>query len=237
MAIQATLRIIVLTVIGTMALASARADSLVLASTGTAANPNQTNSNGATVPVKKNSAWAPALAGSSWVSFAPTGDTTNPEFTSVPVGTVVTFFDVFRIAQNASGGTLRLMADDSARVILNGAVIYGEVSPDVKTHVKCSAGEDVCLTAVTIKIPANLLHFGSNTLEFRVAHRNGVSFGLDYIGTVNFTDAIYPIKSVHFSSGRGNPIAVPEPSSLAMLSAGLLALWALTLLCTRKTST
>jgi len=237
MGTRAALRLMILTAMGTVVIASANADSLVLASVGTARNPNQTNSNGPTIPIKRNAAWASAFAGSSWVSFAPTGDATNPNFKVVPTGTVVSFFDVFKIAETATGGTLRIMAADSVSVILNGVAICAESSPRGNSDAICSDTEIGYRKAVTIHLPAKLLHLGSNRLEFRVAQRKGASLGLDYAGKVNFNDAIYPVNGLYFASGRENPIPVPEPSSLAMLCAGILALVALALLGTKKNAT
>jgi len=57
------------------------------------------------------------------------------------------------------------------------------------------------------------LHQGSNTLDFEVAQRNGVSFGLDYSGYV-----IDPVLT---------PVITPEPSTAMLLGLGLLAIAAL----------
>jgi hypothetical protein len=234
MKIQAAVRTIFLTIIGMAMISSARADSLTLASVGTSANPGQTNSSGATLPIAKNVDWAPALRGSSWVSFAQTGDQNNSQFTVVPIGTVVSFFDVFNLDQPTIGGTLRIMSDDSTTVILNGAAICAEKLPRGDNDATCSEIEIGFERAVSIHIPRNLLHLGANTLEFRVTQQRGNSFGLDYVGTVSFVGPPYQGYALPYGTSGGSPISVPEPSSLAMFAAGIVILAALALLITKK---
>jgi hypothetical protein len=236
MKVQPAIRTLVLILITAAMISSARAESLVLASVGTAANPNQTNSRGSTITVVKNGDWDPPLAGSSWVSFGPTGDASNPKFTAVPIGTVVSFFDEFDIAGSATGGTLRFMTDDSASVYLNGSLIYAEASQTSEDRAACSDTENGCLAGVTIKLPKNLLRHGPNKLEFRLAQRRGVSFGLDYRGKVDLIDAYYPVFADRIPPSAIFPITVPEPSSLSMLIAGIVALAAMALLSTKKTA-
>src|SRR5277367_5023997 len=113
-----------------IAIQSAHADSITisLASVGTASDSGQSNSNGATVAIAPNSLWANALPGSSWVSFGLTGNTSAPGFLEVANGTIVSFFDVFNLPGAATSGTLTVMADDSAAVLLNGVSLMSEAS-------------------------------------------------------------------------------------------------------------
>jgi hypothetical protein len=194
-----------------MVMAGARGDSLVLASVGTDANPRQTNSNGYTIPVTKSKEWALPIGGSSWVSFAPTGDATDPKFKAVPVGTVVSFFDVFNISEYASGGTLQVMADDSARVFLNGTLICAKELAIEEAHATCPEAAIGSRAAIILDLPANVLHIGANVLEFRVAQRKGSSFGLDYTGSVDFRNEIYVVGAVPFMGG-GSTANPPPPS-------------------------
>ncbi len=244
MRIRVAFRTLILTTIGMAMIASANCDSLVLASVGTAANPNQTNSNGHTVPVTKNAAWGPSLRGSSWVSSDQTGDEKNPKFTLVPAGMVVSFFDVFDVGANVTGGTLRVMAADTATVFLNGVAVCADGWRHDGNDAKCSDTEIAYRDAATIDLPANMLRIGRNTLEIRVVRRKGTSFGLDYSGTVDYLTPGYsgygvPILSRNGGGGQINPppsgggggggggnppITVPEPSSLGLLCAGLVVL-------------
>ena len=222
-------------------IASARGDTVGLASVGTAANPNQINTNGHTIPIAKNVSWAPALKGSSWVSFAQTGDETKPEFVLVPAGTIVSFFDRFDVEDGALGGTLRVMAADTATVVLNGYALCEDGWRQATTGENCSDAEIGYKRAATIDLPLNLMHLGSNTLEIRVEIHKGTSFGLDYTGKVDYENPNYwgDGQSYFGSYGDGGykhpyppyppyppnpPLTVPEPSSLMLLGAGILAL-------------
>lgn len=182
-----------------------KADAITLASTGTSADAGQTNSMGATVTVTPDSAWLSALPGSSWVSFAPT-TTSSAGFVSVPNGTVVNFYDTFNVSGTPTSGSITVMADDSAAVLLNGVLLMAEGSPAGNTYATCSNSGIGCLSPVTINLPATDLQTGANTLEFEVAQRNGYSFGLDYLGSVV------------------DPVTASEPAAGLMLGLGLLAL-------------
>ncbi|MFZ0821409.1 MAG: PEP-CTERM sorting domain-containing protein [Candidatus Acidiferrales bacterium] len=170
------------------------------------------------------------------MSFAQTGDPANSKFTVVPVGTVVSFFDVFTLDETSTGGTLRIMSDDPTTVILNGTAICAERSHKGENDADCSDTEIAFKKAVSIHIAANLLHLGANTLEFRVEQRKGVGFGLDYTGTVNFMTPPYQGYILPYATSTKSPVTVPEPSSLAMLTAGIVVLLALVLLSTKKTA-
>jgi hypothetical protein len=184
----------------------AYADSVVtLASVGTAADAGQTNSNGATVTISPNSAWAAALPGSSWVSYAATGNSSAAGYVQVPNGTVVNFSDTFTLASPASSGTVTVMADDSATVLLNGLVLLGETTVN-NTYKVCSDFGIGCLQPTIIDLPVSLLSSGSNTLEFQVAQHNGSSFGLDYLASIT------------------EPTSTPESASGLLLVLGLGAL-------------
>ena len=136
------------------------------------------------IVIAPNTAWASALPGSSWVSFGLTGDTSNPGFFVVPNGTVVSFFDVFNVPGTPTGGTLTVMADDSATVLLNGVVLMAEATSVGNNYATCSDFGIGCVRPTVLDLPASLLQTGSNTLEFEVAQRAGSSFGLDYAGSV-----------------------------------------------------
>jgi PEP-CTERM motif len=182
------------------------AETIQLSSVGTATDAGQYNSNGNTIAITPNSLWAGALSGSSWVSFGQTGNTSNPGFFVVPNRTVVSFFDVFNLSGIPSGGKITVMADDAATVILNGITLMAEAPISGNTYRICSDFGLGCRAPTVIDLPASDLHQGSNTLDFAVAQRNGVSFGLDYSGYVI------------------DPVVAPEPSTAMLLGLGLLAM-------------
>ena len=184
----------------------AKADSIVtLASASTAVDSSQTNSNGANIAITKNSAWADALPGSSWVSFTTTGDASASNFVTVANGTVVSFLDTFTLAGPATSGTLSVMADDSATVLLNGVQLIGETLAN-NAYAICSDFGVGCLQPTVLDLPVSLLKTGSNTLEFEVAQRAGSSFGLDFLGSIT------------------DPVNTPEASSGAFLALALASL-------------
>lgn len=184
----------------------AKADSLItLASASTAADSSQTNSNGPNIAIAPNSNWASALPGSSWVSFAPTGDTAASNFVTVANGTVVSFYDTFTLAGAATSGTLEVMADDSATVLLNGVQLIGETLAN-NTYAICSDFGVGCLQPTILDLPVSLLQTGTNTLDFEVAQRAGSSFGLDFLGSIT------------------DPVNTPEASSGAFLALALASL-------------
>lgn len=177
---------------------------MTLASVGTASNPNQTNSTGGpTVVIQKHPAWVDPLPGSSWVSYTTSGDPTQPDFVVVPNDTVVSFFDAFTLPEPGIG-FVKVYADDSTAVYLNGVLLMAEASIPGNTYSRCSDFPVGCQTstAATVSLtPA--LQAGLNTLEFRVSQRNLVSFGLDYSGQV---------------------ITMPEPSTFGFVGVALAGL-------------
>jgi MYXO-CTERM domain-containing protein len=191
------------------AIQPAKADTITLASTGTSADAGQTNSMGATVTVTPDPAWLSALPGSSWVSFAATTDS-SAGFVAVPNGTVVNFYDTFNVSGTPTSGSITVMADDSATILLNGVALATPTQPS-GTSPSCWAFSSGCLSPTTISLPTTLLHAGVNTLDFEVVQLGGASFGLDYLGTVL------------------DPVSASEPPAGLMLGLGLLALSAIAL--------
>jgi hypothetical protein len=195
-----TLRATLFLLFSPLIIATTHADTISLASVGTAADPLETNTNGTTIAIAPNSLWAPALPGSSWVSFGLTGSTATPGFHIVANGTVVSFIDVFNLSGTPEGGTVSVMADDSAGVLLNGLLLVGEGSRTGNRYLRCSDFGIGCVKPTIINLPGADLHTGLNTLEFQVSQRHGVSYGLDYAGSVDELVATPELSSVNLTA-------------------------------------
>lgn len=182
---------------------AAHAATITFSSAGTAADPNQTNSTGLnTIAIAKNPVWGNPLPGSQWVSYGVTGDPNAPGYFVVPNNSIVTFTQTFFLSGAPLGGSVGVMADDSTAVLLNGIVLMREAPPEGNMYRLCSDVAIGCLFPTIVDLtPA--LHAGLNTLQFQVAQRHAVSFGLDYSGSA-FT--LEP---------------TPEPPSMALLGFAL----------------
>lgn len=149
-----------------------------LTSLGTAVDASQTNITGnPTIAIAPNQNWATALPGSSWVSFGPTGDTSASGFFVVPNNTSVDFYDTFDLPGTPTGGTLSVMADDSAAVFLKGHQLIAEAPTAGNTYSPyCSDFGIGCLSPTTLDLTP-YLQTGSNTLDFQVWQRGDPRLG------------------------------------------------------------
>jgi hypothetical protein len=160
------------------------------------------NSGSATQDITANPAWAAALPGSTWISFANTGNPSTPGFTTLPNVMIAIFSQTFNLSGTITAATLSVLADDTASVVVNGVTVYAAALGG--SYPTCSSVQIGCLTATegTFNIAPYLVD-GSNTISFDVFQENGSSYGLDYAGSVTTT---------------------PEPGLLVMLSSGLVGL-------------
>jgi hypothetical protein len=170
--------------------------------------------------VPANPEWAAALPGSDWISYGPTGAHDDPGYFSPPDGTEVTFTTLFTLNGTITGAILKVLADDSTSVILNGHTL---IAADSKPGARCAnrpVGCEASTEAVFsfAELDPYLVE-GANILSFGVIQTGGSSFGLDFAGGIQVSA---------LSDPPGDLIdPTPEPPTVAVLAGGLVALGAL----------
>lgn len=170
------------------------------------------NSSHATVDLSgdlhPNPTWPTALPGSEWISYGPTGDPTDPGYFSPPDGTEVVFTTTFFLTGTITAASLTVMADDFSSVILNGHRLK---TVNLASDSSCSNISIICSTdgVFTFSSLSPYLVDGDNTLSFGVVEINGPSFGLDFAGAIT------------------DDTETPEPSTLAFIGGGLIAVAAI----------
>lgn len=144
--------------------------------------------------------WTAAMGNSSWVSLDPQAFPGGSYI--APNGSylyVTTFMD--DAAAGASSGSLRLLADDTASVYLNGHLLLAAAAANPAHN--CTVGTPNCITPVTVLLNPEAFVMGQNLLAFAVNQDFSSATGLDYVGSVTTT-------------------VTPEPGSLLLLGTGLL---------------
>jgi hypothetical protein len=166
---------------------------------------------GINVLITPHPAWEPNHVGANWVSFALTGDgqiaiPNNAIIDSnFPQNATANFYESFTLSGIVNSASIRVWADDTVAVYLNGFLIQ---APNPVQDSACAAGSIACQPFEGLLIDlksTGQLQSGSNTLMFSVFQRESGPFGILYDGSADIT-------------------AIPEPASITLFSGGLINL-------------
>jgi hypothetical protein len=148
--------------------------------------------------------WALAPPGAGWISYADTGD--DEDAISPPASRLdpwAIFTQDFYLPGAINTGSIRVWADDTASVLLDGEPV-GPAADLVRRHT-CSPGPIGCAPNAFAYISVNGLSQGEHSLTFSVYQTGMGPCGLLY-------------------SGGMHSDAAPEPETFLLLGLGMLAL-------------
>lgn len=161
----------------------------------------------AVVAVTNPGGWAGAIGSSVWVSNVANTGPTEPDYFD-PYG-FYTYTQTFTVTGSTkiASGSLTVMADDTATILLNGVVLEGYEPLGDDSYCATGGSGISCGGGYTISLTGLNLVNGVNTLTFVDLQAGtggqGDAAGIDYLGTIT---------------------TVPEPGTWALLGSGLLGL-------------
>ncbi len=174
------------------------------------------NQTGANVFITANPAWALPPDGSGWVSYANTGagpGAFSPSSSTLnPMGI---FTENFFLPGGVNTGSLRVWADDTAFVTVDGSPVGPAANFNNGEH--CANSAIGCEPDKFATISLDGLSQGEHALTFTVYQTGDGPSGLLYSGSVNSESGS--------NEGKLNP--TPEPATFALLGARLAGLAAL----------
>ena len=168
-------------------------------------------SGAAAIAVTNPGGWSSALTGSVWISNVANSGPTEPDYVA-PYG-YYTYTETFIDPGDTTiaSGSLSIMADDTAAVLLNGTLIAGYESLGDDSHCATGGAGISCGGSYTFNLGGMNLVYGINTLTIVDLQAGtggtGDAAGIDYYGTIT---------------------TAPEPRTWALLGSGLLGLMFLT---------
>ena len=146
------------------------------------------------------STWASALPGSYYVSSNP-GD--GPGGSNTEANGTYVYTSTFSLSSGMYGGTLSLLADDTATIKLNGITIFSAATAGGYPH--CATNVPNCMTVDTASLYSSMFNSGVGTAGLNTLEIDLVQGGSDRLG-VDFSGSIAP---------------TPEPNSLLLLGSGV----------------
>jgi len=158
-------------------------------------------SSSTTYVVTNPGSWHSAISGTSWVSnSALSGQGCSGS--QCDANDLFYYYDTtFTATGGTYKGTISVMADDTAEVLLNGVVImsFGSIGSDSY----CATGQPNCVSAYTIDLTGISLLAGENTLTIIDAQTGYSGAGVDAAASL---------------------VKTPEPSSMLLIGTGLFGL-------------